>query len=930
MPAIARRLVATLLVVVASTALPAQDAAPPTDDAFDALFSLPQNLPEGTAFPTSREPLATEAALREVLEDDLAAGADLNAMRHGGTLLHHALRADLQDTALWLLAHGADPRREVLEEGSAQAVGRDALQLAIVLRRWRVVDALLRRPAVAPKTPRDLAFRWTAVFDRRAEPGTIDDAARELGRRLAWPADWYGGCLLAAAQDAVVVPMLLKSTDRTPLRRDALQARTLQGRDREIAELCGPASVATGVPAHRRRDAAGRFWRFKPAELASADTRVAQPLLQLLAPLVDTPADAKAWAALPLRRPWQDAAFARPVVLAFLHAPTPETRDTGLRTIPPDALRLALDDDIVLHDWLAMLATLPPPRASAALAQIDDATLRRHVQAAVTGLAGVPASPGFSTDSGRVAAPAALWGALLDRLPAPLALQAGILPITFVPEDAWPALFAHGHRPSADELVVQWTFTTSGQWREQWPKLRAAAGPEVVTATIADIVLPWTHACADAGAAPGPDHVARLREMLASGAMPPAPVPLSLSCAQRADPEALRALLATRLVTAPPGAAGRSLTAVEVPSAIVPRGRFELAPLACSPVPDPAIVRAAIRDAFLVDEPPPGHQDDTTRPASLQPIDEPGAAGCAWLVTGGAGSSRSYIDEDSFFDGQYRLSPCGEPTRMGEVWRVVDGRVVATRADAGAENGALQLKESAGPRRFVLTLQVHGGGCDGGLRPRLYAWTGEAANRRLLALADDAPARRAFDQQCGDGVEPEVCLGLRPAEAPEDTPFAKDSPDALRSIGAFVARHGAEARERWLAAFLAGDTATLQASDVFPAWRVDALAALTASPLPLDQRRRRIAWMFRDAAGMSASFGSARAYDDWAEGETPVLVGLVGWLPREDWRPLLAAMGKDHAALDALQDAAQARGNARLACTLAQAAGKGCGAPTRR
>lgn len=920
-PRLVRILATTLL--VAATASWAQVAAPPsspTDDAFDALLSLPQGLPEGSEFPASHpDSIIDEATLRAALEDDLAAGADLNASRHGGTLLHHALRADLQDTALWLLAHGADPRREVQDDASSEPGGRDALQLAIVFRRWRVVDALLRRPAVAPHTPRDLAFRWTGALDRRAEVGTVDDAARELARRLAWPTDWHGGCLLAAAQDRVVIPMLLKSTDRLPVRRTDDQNKALKGRDREIAAQCGvPTPPHTfGRVSDRRRQPAGRFWKFAPVDLVRADARVAQPLLQLLAPLLDTPADVHTWATLPMRRPWLDIAFTRAVFLAFLGAPTPDTRDAALRTIPPDALRAALDDDATLHAWLTTLATLPRAQATAALAEIDGPTLERHVEAAVTGLGVVPMGAGYSPDSGRVKAPAAVWSALLARLPAPLPLRPGVEAATFVPEVAWPALFAHGYRPSAAEIVMMWTYAPREDWRRQWPRLRAAASPETVTAALADIVSAWTKPCDSDGAAPWPEQVEKLGVMVAPGVRLPPALPLSFTCARRAVPEALHAVLATGLVTAPPGAAGEALVAAEVPAAIVLHGKFVLAPRACSAQPHEAIVRAAIRDAFLVDGPgSPQEQDRPPRPTSFQAIDDPGATGCAWLVTGGVGSYRAYYDEDGFYDGHYRVNPCVEPTRQGEVWRVVDGRVVASRAEYGGEAGALLLKESEGPRGFVLTLPVRGGGCDGGQRPQLFTWTGDAENRHLSALVDADAARQAFDQQCRDN-DPTTCFGMNP-----DADLSRWQP---QSVADFVAENGDEQRQRWIAAFLANDATALKALDVFPAWRAEGFAALTASTLPLDERRRRIAWMFRDKAGMAASFGSDGQYD-WAEGVQPAIVGLVAWLPREDWRPLLAALGKDSMALAPLLDAAKARGDGRLACMFAQASGQACDA----
>ena len=183
------RLLAAALLIALAPATWSQETTPAqaTDEAFDALLSLPQGLPEGSEFASGLgDRIKDQAALRAALEEDLSAGADVNAYRHGGTLLLHALRANLQDTALWLLANGADPRLEV-DDGQVKGKGKgdDALQLAILYRRWRVVDALLRRPAVAPRTPRDLAFRWIALFDTRAPRGTEDAAAGELARRLA-------------------------------------------------------------------------------------------------------------------------------------------------------------------------------------------------------------------------------------------------------------------------------------------------------------------------------------------------------------------------------------------------------------------------------------------------------------------------------------------------------------------------------------------------------------------------------------------------------------------------------------------------------------------------------------------------------------------------------------------------------------------------
>jgi len=75
--------------------------------------------------------------------------------------------------------------------------------------------------------------------------------------------------------------------------------------------------------------------------------------------------------------------------------------------------------------------------------------------------------------------------------------------------------------------------------------------------------------------------------------------------------------------------------------------------------------------------------------------------------------------------------------------------------------------------------------------------------------------------------------------------------------------------------------------------------------------------MFRGKAGMAASFGPAA-------GKRREVVDLVGWLPGEDWRPMLAAIGQDESLLMSLRDATTAKGDAHLACMFAQAAGRDC------
>ena len=912
---LARRLVATLL-VAAATALHAQD------DAFTALLSLPQGVPEDSSFPPGPQgDDVDQKALQAQLATALQSGEDVNAYRYGGTLLHHALRANLQDTALWLLAHGADPKLEVQVVESGKPDGHDALQLAIVYRRWRVVDALLRRRAIAPHTPRDLAFRWSAVFDLRGD-GPLDETARELARRLAWPGDWYGGCLAAAAADRAVLPMLAEAAGSPPVRRPVEFRKELKGRDLDVASNCGlPEARFGGEP---DRPGPGLFATLSPTELARIDAHLAEPLLPALATLLETPADVPKWSALPLRRPWQDAAFTRAVVQALVRTPMKvAVRDAALHEVPPAALRAALDDDATLRGWVDRLWHQPLPQAQATLAAIDDAVLARHAEAAIAGLAGESLGLASHTPYANRAQKASdkLWIALLSRLPKPLTFRPNLPILTLVPDEVWPTLFARGYAPGPARVEAVWRSSTVAQWRDRWPMLRAVVSPQAATAVVADVTVDWTKPCDNADCAPQPADPEKLQVMLAAGARPPPAVTLSMVAARRADPATVRALVATRLVTLAPGD-----TALAAPVAVAPpdaplRGRLELTPLACAPEPDTATVRAALHGAFLaaVHVGPPPPQTEPATPAWFQPVAEPGAKSCAWLVSGGDVASRMSFDEDDFYEGRHHFTPCGEATLYGEAWRRVDGRLVAAPWGEGAIGGALALQESGGARRFVLALPFRGGTCDAGRPTALFEWVGDASNRRLVPRNDDGPARRAFDAQCS-AEDPAPCFGL---PSMNDAAVQPDTPESMLLQSTFVERYGGALRQRWLDAFQAGDLAALRTPDLsepMPEWRQAGLAALTASTLPLDQKRQRVAWMFRDKAGMAASFGPGT-------GTRAEVLGLAAWLPREDWRPMLTAIGPDVAMLLSLRDAATAKGDARLACTFAKAAGRDCVVP---
>lgn len=145
-----------------------------TDNAFAALLSMPGAEPaEGFwDFPKPDDlPVANQAALIAYLAKQQKAGADFNAYRHRGTLLHHAIRAGQDRTAIWLLAHGADPRK-TLQGGTDTAV-----TLSANYKRDKVLKVL------------GSVYRLTTTVIRRAPPEAPVDAARIASLSFTSPPD---------------------------------------------------------------------------------------------------------------------------------------------------------------------------------------------------------------------------------------------------------------------------------------------------------------------------------------------------------------------------------------------------------------------------------------------------------------------------------------------------------------------------------------------------------------------------------------------------------------------------------------------------------------------------------------------------------------------------------------------------------------------
>jgi hypothetical protein len=157
-----------------------------TEEAFAALLQMPG--PPDVWRPESSDgttPMSQDELIA-ALADWKQQGANFNAYRHKGPLLHHALRLDQQKIALWLLRHGAEPTQTI----ELSSIGKaDALGLAIHKGQWHVVDAMLLLPSYKRLSTAELTERYL--------PGSPQALFELMARGFAPPAGLTGSCMLA-------------------------------------------------------------------------------------------------------------------------------------------------------------------------------------------------------------------------------------------------------------------------------------------------------------------------------------------------------------------------------------------------------------------------------------------------------------------------------------------------------------------------------------------------------------------------------------------------------------------------------------------------------------------------------------------------------------------------------------------------------------
>lgn len=310
----------------------------------------------------------------------------------------------------------------------------------------------------------------------------------------------------------------------------------------------------------------------------------------------------------------------------------------------------------------------------------------------------------------------------------------------------------------------------------------------------------------------------------------------------------------------------------------------------------------------------------------LRFISVPEQKNCAMLVNMQQVDERKGREQDSF-DGPYMegYSYSCTTSSSGEIWLTQDNKIVTLFSDSLSYD--LQpLRDNADGHLYYLRWADDTACANTNSDVILMDWQRVNSHWVLKKLAEQHPVYRAFVQQCVPQNEAvEKCLAINPPILSDEAraKFLRENPYSLQTPIELINRYKAAEHLAYLAAIAELDKPklrVLQAQGIPPQWTAEALQALNKSTLSLANKRQRTAWIFRDHKQLTALFNSTDSIG--------IPEGLVDWLPREDWRPLLQVLeelNRDDIFLRMLAYKARAKGLNNLACDVDHARSLMCG-----
>lgn len=331
---------------------------------------------------------------------------------------------------------------------------------------------------------------------------------------------------------------------------------------------------------------------------------------------------------------------------------------------------------------------------------------------------------------------------------------------------------------------------------------------------------------------------------------------------------------------------------------------------------------------------------------SVQAIDIPDQQRCALFFSTETYGYWGPAIEDDFDQGPFQNGrpSCPDPPGHGVYWVHRNGKLQAADLDEEyCGYSCVRQKVQDTETKSVYWLYDSGPTVMCAPFPRLpsvYMWGLERGRPKPIEVPAGDPVVQLLRAQCSmsDDDREVVCRNLgaiseaqeaRSVTASEPGLPAETTLERLRTghgvaVFRLVDELGSARRRDYAKAIAALDRASLRrlASQGIPHWWThDELLQLSAAPISLEKKRRRAALLFADHEQM------ARVFDNPSRN---LLESLLGWLPDQDWEPVLGHLRRNpdtfREALDEMKDAFEkAHRSQALTCRIDHALGHLCG-----
>lgn len=820
-----------------------------------------------------------EDALIARLKDLRQQGADFSSYPHEGTVLLHAIYSRLDRTALWLVQNGANPLQTVGPGGA------DALDLAIRMQNWKLVEQLVRNPAMASRlTPANGTRNYFDAYSIIGGGNNRDAIDALLALHVPPPQGNDAACFLHLALEHQMLAFALALPADTP----RIASKTEAPQSTSYNEQFPWRSVCDANNATNGETLA--FAKLSTDAIERLDHKLANPLFPYLLASLRTPKDVERLFSLAIRKP-TEAASTQEAIWRMDKAKLPaDIRQAVVERLPQayvaQAEPLAVETGPTEAEaalWITSAARKPTDQFAAAMKAVRPEILKSRERELLV----------YMHSVGGLKVSAANWSIFLKNIPADAFVakmaKDGPWLLSAVPIAAWPDLFALGYRPSLDETKKWIASATTTDLRSGFPQLLAYQ-PEARYEALPVLTAQYANRCE---AAIDKINVDKIRTLIDIGATVGEPIILHRECARLSSPVIVQSMLATGAFK---------------PSQPLSYHHFVLDTTTCEQEPS-SVLLAALNGPRELGNESPG-TSETAHVERVQMLSIPGHTVCGVLASGGYSISRTSVEDGDFYSGFHTMTPCTSGDASSTVWSFEEGKLTESSPISGEIDEILAVKDLADGTPYIVVLPTSTG-CGAGNTPAaLLKW--KIAKGQPVALEgvpSSSDVLDAFVQQCGL-THPEKCLG-----APPHDDKAAPAWNAMQTPEQMADRLFANRRRAWLDAVMRldrKDMAAIEQQGIAPHWLYAAFADISASDMSLAAKRAHVAALLRNHANIRAS--AAGLWNNPTDLRD--LESLFDWLPDEDWPVLLDGLKEGNGVLEQIGLDAENKNRPYLACSV--------------